>query len=500
VPIHIFRKILRTERSAARTTNNEELWVDGLEEEEEEDNDDDVENTQRVCKKNQETFVAEREALQTAAYKYGFFQRSLKTQNIARSENRIRIPVMEIGNDKEPQPKLIVEIVVNPHEDLPDDTSSTACLELVRMVNSVPLLDGAESFACGLVKAVQSSAIWASFGLSVLGSSSPENASWSSELRVRDSDQVAPFFQSHTHQQWEDSQKSSHIDHDNDDVEGSSESQSSRKKRGRNTNDLMLPAKVRLSKILLLVDIRAAPSTLPLPSLSKGRLPVNHSPIMQAFQLGLRDCLRSLQMTSPGLLLTAAQLRTVERDVRYIPLMAGTVAGILGRMSDRAKQQNLLRKVQNMHAEDQIGGTPVAFHPGEEPNLNTEEIIRIIEHRTSNSVHSIESAKTKKKIRTKPEKKASDDEIDFGDLENSDSGSRSCICETNSGGKTPAIKYLNHVTLESESSIGDENSSVEGVDSSAHQLKYQVDQNRHSPKEGAPESVDDDDDDDNESW
>jgi hypothetical protein len=45
--------------------------------------------------------------------------------------------------------------------------------------------------------------------------------------------------------------------------------------------------------------------------------------------LGLRDCLRSLQATNPAILLSPIQLRSVERDIHYIPAIASAVSRIV---------------------------------------------------------------------------------------------------------------------------------------------------------------------------
>ena len=46
-------------------------------------------------------------------------------------------------------------------------------------------------------------------------------------------------------------------------------------------------------------------------------------------QLGLADCIASLQKTNPGLFLTTSQLRTAERDALYVPALASAVSRIV---------------------------------------------------------------------------------------------------------------------------------------------------------------------------
>lgn len=65
--------------------------------------------------------------------------------------------------------------------------------------------------------------------------------------------------------------------------------------------------------------------------LVQGRLPLNDKGINDALENGVSDCLRCLQKSSKGLLLTAQQLKKVERDVKYAPSAAGAIASILCR-------------------------------------------------------------------------------------------------------------------------------------------------------------------------
>lgn len=46
---------------------------------------------------------------------------------------------------------------------------------------------------------------------------------------------------------------------------------------------------------------------------------------------GITACLRSLQRTNPTLLLTAHQLKRIERDAKYVPAVAGAIASVLCR-------------------------------------------------------------------------------------------------------------------------------------------------------------------------
>jgi hypothetical protein len=58
---------------------------------------------------------------------------------------------------------------------------------------------------------------------------------------------------------------------------------------------------------------------------------VNNPEIDTALEVGLTECLRKLQKSNPGLLLTAAELRKAERDARYVPAVSSALATILCR-------------------------------------------------------------------------------------------------------------------------------------------------------------------------
>eukprot|EP00978_Attheya_sp_CCMP212_P012851 scaffold32099_cov50-Attheya_sp.AAC.10 len=233
-----------------------------------------------------------------------------------------------------------------------ESSKTSARLMLIRMVNRVPLLDGAEASACGLVRGIMGKrSTWNSFGLDVSMSSaadlndffggkrakSKETAPLNADgcfiptYEVSDSVQVAPFFQSSTHSLFEpedeeeklfDQEEEEQLS-DNDSILGEA------KKRKRKSRKLLLPAHLRLGNILIIAQIHATPSALPLPTLSKGRLPLNDKAIDDALEVGLVACLRSLQKSNPDLLLTAHQLKKAERETRYIPAVAAALSSIV---------------------------------------------------------------------------------------------------------------------------------------------------------------------------
>ena len=151
------------------------------------------------------------------------------------------------------------------------NTSKSASMVLIRMVNKIPLLDSAESAACGLIHGLASKTrIWNSFGLEVTTNFNTGNVNAIPTFDVRDSDQVMPFFNKGAHNLLEcdidsESDDDSESDNDTDHV-----SIGAKRKRHRSSRQL-LPASLRLGNILLIVQIHAEPATLPLPTLCKVR-------------------------------------------------------------------------------------------------------------------------------------------------------------------------------------------------------------------------------------
>ncbi|KAG7355976.1 histidine kinase, DNA gyrase B-, and HSP90-like ATPase [Nitzschia inconspicua] len=215
-----------------------------------------------------------------------------------------------------------------------------ATLELVRMVNDVPILDGAEAHSCGLVHGIENKTVWGSFGLDVSrttafhsqgDSTANGRCKWTPTFELRDHNQVSTYIQRDSnHKQLlslvdEQTEESDSDDTDFEDW-NSQDSQARKRKRSAKNQQELLPAGVRLHEVLVVVRIRAAPSSLPLPTLSKGRLPLNHGPIGAALHRGLNDCLRSLQSSNTALLLSRQNLQSSVRDLRYIPKLATEIA------------------------------------------------------------------------------------------------------------------------------------------------------------------------------
>ena len=230
--------------------------------------------------------------------------------------------------------------------------SRSASMVLVRMVNRIPLLDSAEAAACGLVQAVTGKKrMWNSFGLDVSYQSS-NNVAKLLTFEVKDSDQVTPFFQKGTHALLEDGTDS--LDGHDEDAEADDESLeygegAGAKRRRRPKLRNLLPASARLGNILVIVQIHAQPSNLPLPTLSKGRLPVDNPAIEDAVEVALSQCLRQLQSTNPDLLLTASELRVAERDARYVPAVASALSSILSKSARPGPLTEVLQTVKHWH-------------------------------------------------------------------------------------------------------------------------------------------------------
>mmetsp|Transcript_13621 Transcript_13621/g.20733 ORF Transcript_13621/g.20733 Transcript_13621/m.20733 type:complete len:583 (+) Transcript_13621:499-2247(+) len=261
-------------------------------------------------------------------------------------------------------PTLEVDLIVYSKidEDKKDGRHSehllhSAHLQLIRMVNRIPLLDGAEASSCGLVRGVANQCIWSSFGLSV-------NHEKPSKLEtlcpfiptytVKDGDRVASFYQKSPHQLFENSfcEENQYLSENRqtDKLDGQGFSKSP-------SEFLLLPAHLRLGNMLMIIQINAKPSLLPLPTLSKSRLPMNDSSIDTALEAGVLECIKSLQLTNPSLLLTSKQLKAKIRDSRYIPAVAAALACVLCKSKDKIFQQHSTSFINNWHGEQHITQT-----------------------------------------------------------------------------------------------------------------------------------------------
>lgn len=71
-------------------------------------------------------------------------------------------------------------------------------------------------------------------------------------------------------------------------------------------------------------------------------MPLNDKGINDALENGISDCLRSLQKSNQGLLLSAQQLKRADRDVKFIPCVAGAIASVLGRSRQEGVYTNAI--------------------------------------------------------------------------------------------------------------------------------------------------------------
>lgn len=77
----------------------------------------------------------------------------------------------------------------------------------------------------------------------------------------------------------------------------------------------------------------------------QGRLPADNKAIDDAMEVGLTKCLQQLQKSNPNLLLTAAELRRVERDIKYVPALSLALASIVSNAVGPARDPQLKQQI-----------------------------------------------------------------------------------------------------------------------------------------------------------
>ncbi|KAL3923517.1 MAG: hypothetical protein SGILL_001607 [Bacillariaceae sp.] len=248
-----------------------------------------------------------RQEILDAAKEY-WRDRKITLKNIAVSNQRIRTRENQnAGPNQDASLELEVNMIVCPlpSRNAPDDSyegfdneerslssqqnqhsskeDDPAAIELVRMVNGVPILDGAEAHSCGLVHGLVDKTVWGSFGLDISRKSTHEpsdnsilpstGCKWTPTFELQDDSRVGAYVQRDSnHKQlhslveddWEASESAC-----TDFEDGDSLDPQARKRSALRQMDNLMPAGVRLHSILVVVRIRAAPSSLPLPTLSK---------------------------------------------------------------------------------------------------------------------------------------------------------------------------------------------------------------------------------------
>ena len=400
---------------------DKQQWEDSLEDFQDESSPRNINKNGKRLSSSQQKLETQRRAVFTSAQL--FLGCYIKLENVAHSVQKIRLEKDSSCGKSEPQ--LEVDVIVNPTKisqiSSRGGQESCATLKLIRLVNDIPLLDGAEGCACGLVHGLPNKLVWGSFGLHVAQSDNVDKVSWTPKYDVRDSDQVAPFFQ-RQHGLWEESD-----DESNNDRNTSSTLDHPKRKHGLISRRSFPPAKARLGEIVVVVKMKATPSSLPLPTLSKGRLPLNHTKIETALQLGLRECLRSLQKTNPTLLLTPSQLRSAVREIQYIPTTAMAISRILSTPSDTKLQEKCLDYIKGWKSqqndEEQQQNDISSGNELQESSLST-----LIEQRIHLAITCKEKIieETKRK-RGRKEEKSCEAELEYSDLDGSDTSSNGMV-------------------------------------------------------------------------
>lgn len=224
----------------------------------------------------------------------------------------------------------------------PEDCCN-AKLMVIRMVNRIPLLDSAEASACGVVRCASRRMLWNTIGLEI-STDEVFSSKNSSNLHVptfclRDSAHVTPFLTG----------KTNHSVYKFECIDGysSSETDSEHHKK-RKTNEAVLhPVGLRMGSVYILVQLNADPSELPLPTLSKGRLPMNDDAIDKALHSGILSCFRSLQRTNPTLFLSVTQLKQTELNAMYIPAFSQGISSMIVSCSDESLKTRMLKMIND---------------------------------------------------------------------------------------------------------------------------------------------------------
>ena len=252
----------------------------------------------KAAKKRAEAELQQKRKLSLLCKAASTYQRrpDLKLANVAYSTQPIRRNSGKSSESPKNGPVLEIGLIVfgpqpeyNDDSDNEDDTqnqndtnqldnnsdSAAAKLQVVRMVNGIPLLDSSEALACGVVKKISgNTSNWNSFGLNLQNSEQSdldpiEQNTTHITFDLKDSAQVAPFLKSTTHSLF---RGQSQIDDKSSSEDGDSDVENiggGKRKKTEGQVKCILPASLRLGDVLMVVQIRATPSCLPLPTLSK---------------------------------------------------------------------------------------------------------------------------------------------------------------------------------------------------------------------------------------
>ena len=81
-------------------------------------------------------------------------------------------------------------------------------------------------------------------------------------------------------------------------------------------------------------------------------MPFDERCLQDALDNGITSCLKSLQASNPSLLLTAQQLKRVERDARYAPYAATAIGSVIRRSLERTLYGDIMRTVSGWDGGD----------------------------------------------------------------------------------------------------------------------------------------------------
>ena len=185
-------------------------------------------------------------------------------------------------------------------------------------------------------------------------------------------------------------------------------------------------------------------SRLTIDGFLQGRLPLNHKPINSALERGLNDCLSSLQVTNPSILLSRVKLRSIVRDLRYIPKLASEVALCISKSKNpafRKRGQNFLKQMKkasrkstiNCDDGDDDDGSSLGSQSSDEERIDHIRLADALKNRLSFKVKAKMKAMTTPKKRRQNKDEENDDD-DFDDLDaddDSNEDSKSEVEDTN---------------------------------------------------------------------
>jgi hypothetical protein len=185
----------------------------------------------------------------------------------------------------------------------------------------------------------------------------------------------------------------------------------------------------------------------------QGRLPLNHKPITLALEKALDECLSSLQVTNTSILLSRMKLRSIVRDLRYIPKLAFEIAlcvGISTNPEFRERGQRILEQEKNgshtsvMDSEDENEASSSSGSPStDDGEIDTFRLSDELKHRLLSRVQAKMRAFmiSKKRRQTKNENNDEDDLEDLdGDYDDPDGGSKSKVEENHKIHRTQTAK------------------------------------------------------------